>query len=185
MHFDSTSTRYALLLLGCILLLGAGTYFIATKSAEQKREASADVAKLSLEDGSTPFTNTEGEAIDIATYENEIRVVSAWASWCPSCADQLALLDTVAQNYTDVAFIAVNRNENPATARAYLETLPPLENLVVLFDTHDRFFNAIEGYAMPETIIYNTEGKVVVHIRGPLKKEQIEREINNVVTREE
>jgi uncharacterized FAD-dependent dehydrogenase len=37
-----------------------------------------------------------------------------------------------------------------------------------LLDTSDRFYKSIKGYAMPETVIYDPEGRIYFHARGPI-----------------
>lgn len=182
-HIDKTALSYLIGITGVILILAGVTYGVVVKQEKESARTSADVTKLALPDGSAPFTTLEGDPVAVSYDEESVRVVSAWASWCPSCKEGLLLLDGLASRYDDVTFIAVNRNENPTTARAYLETLPELTHLTVALDANDHFFKTVEGYAMPETVVYDKEGVIVSHLRGAYRGAALEAAIIEALER--
>jgi hypothetical protein len=87
----------------------------------------------------------------------------------------LQLLDEVATNYSpdSVTILALNRMEPVHQAQRFLTTIPAVPNITFVQDNQDHFFAAVEGYAMPETIVYNPAGEIVLHKRGNLTRDEI------------
>lgn len=53
--------------------------------------------------------------------------------------------------------------------------------MVFLLNKNDAFYRAIGGFSMPETIIINNNGAIVLHKRGPLRFEEMKAEIKKVL----
>ncbi len=125
----------------------------------------------------SPFTDIEGNPIDFSEFDNQVRVINSWASWCPFCVNELPDLDTLAAEYQsdNVVVIAINRKEPAKTVRNYLGTIPALSNVIVALDPTDSFYSSVGGFTMPETIFYNQAGEVVVHKRGFMNLEEMRR----------
>lgn len=121
------------------------------------------------------FTSLTGQPLTLEPYEGRIRVVTTWASWCPSCTKQLVMLDRMAADYNEqeVVFLAINRSEPPATAERFLATQPAFTRLTLILDDADHFFASVDGYAMPETVIFDADGNLIHHARGVVTEEKI------------
>lgn len=163
-------SRGSLILIVCLVILtllaGAITYRIASEG----RGSEPSVAASALESGDTTGTYTDlaGEPVALDTYVGEVLVVTTWASWCPQCRDSLRAADTAAAVLADrgVPVLALNRKEPRDRIEGYLRELPEFEELTVVVDTEDRFYTRTDGYAMPETIIFDDSGEVHRHLRG-------------------
>jgi len=164
--------------LGLLLLVIIGvavtTYFVRTQAV---REA-ADVANEALfsPEATAAFTDLEGKPINVSEARDGVVIATTWASWCPQCATELQLLNDLVGQYPpdSVRVLALNRMEPSHQARRFLAPMPTLTNITFVLDNQDHFFAAIEGYAMPETIVYNQAGEIVLHKRGNLAPSEVE-----------
>jgi hypothetical protein len=62
----------------------------------------------------------------------------------------------------------VNRKESNETARAYLDAIGRQDGIEYIIDTTDFLFSTLDGYAMPETLLFDSVGNVYFHKRGTL-----------------
>ncbi len=148
--------------------------FLRDQSLVQKnKETPAAVALLPEEDQS--FTTLSGESTSVADSFGDVIVVSSWASWCPQCTGDFSKLNEVAAEFKDkdVHVYAVNRGEDTYSAERYLQTIEKPEHVEFILDPSDHFFKNSSGYAMPETIVYDKKGKIVLHQRGELKPDEV------------
>jgi thiol-disulfide isomerase/thioredoxin len=157
--------------LALLCMAGAVTYYFYSTP----NDASNSDAKRTLALGEETFTDLHGESVSFESYEGKIRVVNVWASWSPFSAQELPLLEAAAKKYSekDVVFIAINRNESKELATRYLETLGTFESITIVIDPVDGFFATVGGFAMPETIIFDTNGNIATHKRGNLTEQEL------------
>ncbi len=179
MKFKSTTT-VVLVILAVILLVVA--YFTYKTVVQVKiNDSAAGQALLGGDDAALRFVSTNGAVVNLDEYLGKKALyINTWASWSPLSKDELIALNEVASEYKDknIVFIALNRKENKDQATRFLETLPKLDNLVVVIDSQDHFYTAVAGYAMPESILYDSNGNLFSHIRQPQNKEEIKAAAN-------
>jgi thiol-disulfide isomerase/thioredoxin len=162
---------FALLVLSVIVIAGAVFYQAHTK--EQKRIEEAAFSKV-IQAGEGIYTTLDGEPISLESYRGKPVFIVAWASWCPQCAEQLALLARVAEETgAKVPILALNRKENKDLIKGYLSLTGTFERLTYIIDTQDHFFKSAEGTAMPEFVLYDIEGNEVFHARGTVTEEEL------------
>ena len=164
-----------------VLLLGYFTYTVIEK---RKDAADLTLSEQLQPDGTLPYTDLDGLPVDLAAYEGKLLVINAWATWCPFCVDELPHLNAIAGEYKDenVAVIAINRNESPNTVRAYIETrLGGTDNIIFLLDEADTFYRSIQGFSMPETVFYRSDGSVAYHKRGAMTVEELRSRITEAL----
>lgn len=130
--------------------------------------------KQVIEGEGVAYTDLGGTSLSLDDYEGEILIVNAWASWSPFTPHEFELLRDLKTTYGDkIHILAINRMESKETANAYLDSIGRPEGVVLILDPNDHFFDTAEGYAMPETIIYDTYGRVALHKRGTLEKDEL------------
>ena len=170
-------TVLLLVILMCVGLLTY--YFYITPNDRVHSDASKSLSVTKEK----PFTDLQGNPTDFKKQEGKIRVVNIWASWDPFSAQELRDLNTVAQEYRDkgVVFIAINRKEPKEQAQRFLNSLPSLSNLSFVIDENDSFYNSIGGYAMPETVFYDTRGTITSHTRGLLTIDEMKVQIDSAL----
>lgn len=148
-------------ILGAVVVLVFGVGLYALLTFEPRAEAQP-LPNIVLEDiGRNPVALRE-----IAN--GKITIINVWASWCPSCTQELPDFVRLKAAYPDVAIIAINRKESPKDAQAYLHKQGIEGALTVLLDQDDEFYRAINGVGMPETVVVNRDGFMVAHRHGPM-----------------
>lgn len=162
----------------CVLLLFvvAVVFYIFYVNAKSAEEGSAAAQALSGgKDNKIEFTDLDGEPVSLDTYGGKVRVVNAWATWCPFCVKELQAFSQASATFdqNDVVFIAINRNESDAKAKAFVDKLPNTDGILFVQDHDDVFFKNIGGFSMPETIFYDKKGNVVFHKKGPMEFDEI------------
>lgn len=159
------------------LVVIIGLVFLVTiliKQNHYHKEIGAAASEVLHESTETPYTDVNGNPFSFDTYRNKIRIAYIWASWSPSTANEFLVLQDIGTAYKDknVVVLAVNRKEPKERAQAYLNTLTQdVSNIVFTIDETDAFYRLVEGFAMPETVIFNERGDIVWHYRGILTKD--------------
>lgn len=178
-------TRSGIITLGVM----AAVVFIALlyivfrdQSVVQKNNSTEAATALLPENEADTFKNLAGEPVSIAEDFGSILVISSWASWCPQCTDSFPKLSEISTEFKDkgVVVYAVNRGEDSYSAERYLNTIQKPDNLQYLLDPTDYYFKNSTGYAMPETIVYNKKGEVVLHQRGELRIDEVKETLNKL-----
>ena len=167
-----------------LVILAGFTYFIRTTA----KNNAANEANKTLFSGDTlaEFQDTQSNPIDLSVYKDKILVVNVWASWSPYTQVEFPILNEIASEYKDrgVKVLAMNRKENQNQIERYLATLPSYENIEMIVDVNDFYYAGTDGYAMPETILYDTNGKIIQHIRGVVTKAELETVLNTILADE-
>ena len=166
----------------CVSVL---TFYI--RSVAQNRAQNEAVKTLFTDDTNAKYLDAQNNEISLAQYEGHILVVNVWASWSPYTATEFPILDEVASLYKDkgVRVLAMNRKETQSQIERYLASIPAYPNIERITDVNDFFYAGIEGYAMPETVIYDGNGKIIEHIRGVVTKERLEAVLDGILKSEE
>ncbi len=175
-------TKVTLVVLTLVLVLaGAGTWYV--RSSHIRNEVGKSATELLHESEATPYQTLTGESFTFGEYRGKIRVVNVWASWSPFAQSELPIISEVVSTYKErgVVALAINRNEPLERAQAYVATLPLLPELVYVIDETDAFYTSVGGYAMPETIIFNTAGDIVWHYRGVITKELLTEQLEELI----
>jgi len=97
-------------------------------------------------------------------------LVTAWATWSPYTTTEFVILEGLRDKYTqeELRIIALNRRESFEIANRYLASYPPPNNVEVIIDVDDVYYSTIGGFTMPESILYDINGDILHHFRGPL-----------------
>jgi thiol-disulfide isomerase/thioredoxin len=186
-HLQKVMKRsYIITLVVIFLILGIGgllTYYVY--STPRDSGDSAAKKTLMLGEGKS-FTDLDGNALTLEQYEGTLRLVNSWASWTPFSAQELVFLEEIAKEYDGrVIMIAINRGEDREYAKQYVASLgTSFEKVHFVYDPEDDFYDSVEGYAMPETLIYDTEGDITAHRRGNMNKEEMRTLIEEALANE-
>lgn len=158
-----------------IILVGAAFYAASRVSLDNKNNSEAAHALGTSDDDQIRFTDLDGNPISLSDYDGTVRVVNSWASWCPFCVNELPDFAELAREYSDddVVVIAINRKESAMTARAFIDSVGGLEDIIFVQDLADVFYKRIGGFSMPETVFYDADGDIVFHKRGFMTLEEM------------
>jgi len=109
-------------------------------------------------------------------------VINSWAAWCPFCAKELRDFADIQQEFKDqVVIIAVDRTESLGVAKKFTDKLGVTDRLIFLLDPNDSFYQAIGGFAMPETIFVDSKGNITEHKRGPMNQVEIRQKVQKLL----
>lgn len=180
-----TNIIYIAILVAIIAVVALITFLIGGFSSGN--QTAKTVAERLQPDGSLPYTDMDGNPVDLTNYEGKTLIVNSWATWCPFCVSELPDLNKVAEKYKneDVIVIAINRKEPPKTARAFVKHVGNPENVIFLLDQRDQFYKSIGGFSMPETIFYEANGDVSFHKRGSMTFKEMQQRIDKVLDGDE
>ncbi len=106
------------------------------------------------------FAAADGTLVPMAAFRGKPVVVNLWATWCPPCRREMPVLQQAQAQRGDVHFVFLNQGESAERVQAFLRTQPrPLRN--VLLDTHGEF-GAQRGHrALPTTLFFDAQGRLV------------------------
>jgi thiol-disulfide isomerase/thioredoxin len=120
------------------------------------------------------YTDLDGNAVRLASFKGKPLIINSWATWIPFSQTELPLLKKIQSEQGDaVTILYINRMENAGTVRSFLGTFGVDDASKILLDPTDNFYKAIGGYAMPETVFYDSTGVLVSHVRGVLTEEEL------------
>jgi cytochrome c biogenesis protein CcmG/thiol:disulfide interchange protein DsbE len=94
------------------------------------------------------------------------KVINFWASWCAPCRVEHPYIMELAET---VPVYGVNRDRTAAQAQAFLDELGN-PYAAVVGDPRNRQSIEWGVYALPETFVLDGDGKVVLHLRGPINE---------------
>lgn len=168
-------SRKHYLLIGLLILIAfvvfVFTYMVMKDSFFGVNEETKAI--FSDEDG-VVYKDLDGNDISLESYLGRTIVVTSWASWSPfSTADLASLNEFAGQAADDIVFLAINRKESKEQALRFLSTQPEFSNLILVIDPDDRFYSRVGGYAMPETVVFDRKGEIILHDRGMLNIENV------------
>lgn len=170
MTIERQSLTTMAILAGILVLLAGAAFLFLRDQNEESYETSPAYQALETPAEVPAYTDVAGTPLDLTPDEPTATVVYSWASWCVQCHEELVSLNAFAGTLGEqVRVLAINRMDNRATANRFLETLPELTNLEIVLDPSDYFFSTVEGYAVPEVLVYDTAGDIQLHDRGVLR----------------
>jgi cytochrome c biogenesis protein CcmG/thiol:disulfide interchange protein DsbE len=106
--------------------------------------------------------------VSLASYRGKPVVLNFWASWCEPCKGEAAVLERDWTSYRDrgVVFLGVDYHDLASDARRFVSahalTFPMLE------DGSGKVTGDYGISQVPETYVLNRQGRVVLHLAGPI-----------------
>ena len=108
-------------------------------------------------------------------------VVNLWATWCAPCRHEMPLLAAAQRTRPEIAFAFANQGEDVATAQRYLaDSGLALDH--VLLDPGKAIGAAIGSRALPVTLFYAADGRLVDTHVGALTAGSLDAALRRIVT---
>lgn len=124
-----------------------------------------------------------GEPTDLAALaKGKPMVVNLWATWCPPCRREMPVLAAAQQQETAVTFVFANQGEGAAVAQRYLSG-SALSLANVVFDSGAELGRAIGSTALPTTLFYDANGRLVDTHLGELSAASLASKLEKLRTR--
>jgi thiol-disulfide isomerase/thioredoxin len=170
-HVVTLGIIVAVLLIGLLY-----TWMVISEQKIQQAKNNPATKALTGAEGESLFTDLSGNTVNFDDHLGKVLVINTWASWSPDSARELPELVTLVGQYSDqrIEIVAINRGESRETAQRFLQTVGVSESLKLILDPEDKFYKSIQGYAMPETIVYDQKGNIVYHARGAVKMNELQ-----------
>lgn len=129
------------------------------------------------------LTTLAGEPADLTVLAaGKPMVVNLWASWCPPCRREMPVLAAAQKQETEVSFVFVNQGEDGTTAQRYL-TATRLDLANVLLDPGARLGREVGSGALPTTLFYDTNGRLIDTHLGELSAASLASKLNQLRSR--
>ena len=107
----------------------------------------------------------DGTPMSLSTVKGKVVVLSFWATWCGPCAELEPMLIQVAKTYAgnpDVAFFAVNSDEDEAQVPPFVQHVK-WDIPIVYADGLDEFLTV---ESLPTVVVLDRDGKIVYRVGG-------------------
>ncbi len=122
--------------------------------------------------------NAAGETVQLADYKGGPLVINLWATWCPPCRREMPVLENAQQHRPDLTFLFVNQAESMQSVATFLET-QGLSLTNVLFDGGGRLGQAVGSMALPTTLFYSHDGRLLGSHLGELSEASLAHALEN------
>lgn len=114
-----------------------------------------------------------GEPVWVAAVHGHPEVINVWASWCPPCRREAAILEAAHRAAGDrILFIGVDTRDTKAAARRFLAdsgvTYPQV------FDDAGAFAAKANVPGLPYTLVVNASGQIVYQGIGELTADRLQ-----------
>jgi peroxiredoxin len=120
----------------------------------------------------------DGRAVSLSDFEGRVMIVDFWTTWCPSCVEELPVLQEVDRRYSnqEVVVLAVDIGESEAEVRRFLNDNDL--DLTVLLDSTEQIAAVYNIRSIPTTFIVDPSGKIdAVHF-GSVSASQLDQYIS-------
>lgn len=120
----------------------------------------------------------QGGSFDLASHKGKVVVLNFWASWCAPCRLEVADLEKVHKELSDVTFVGLNTYDDKDKALAFMEGKATYPSVL---DTSGKLalaFRQVPPNTLPATIIVDADGKIAAVIR----RTTTEAELKGLVT---
>jgi thiol-disulfide isomerase/thioredoxin len=132
--------------------------------------SSSDAGTVADRPAAAPFTLTlfDGTTFDLADHlatDGRPVFLNFWASWCPPCREEMPEFDAAARTRSDVVFVGVAVDDDPAAARAFA-----VEELGISYPVGADADGSISGaYAyrgLPTSWLIGSDGTIITTYAG-------------------
>jgi len=120
----------------------------------------------------------DGATTDLASLQqsqgNRPMVVNLWATWCPPCRAEMPVLEQAQTERTDILFVFANQAEAAPTIQDFLDRMQ-LDLGHVLRDRRGQIARQAGSAALPTTLFYDADGRLIDSHIGQLSKATLAR----------
>ncbi|VVE74602.1 redoxin [Pandoraea anapnoica] len=109
---------------------------------------------------SLTLTTVDGRSVALENHRGQPIVMNLWASWCPPCRREMPVLAQAQNDYPDVRFLMINQGEAAQTVAEFVQS-QELAFDHLLLDPESQAMRAVETRALPTTLYFDTNGRLV------------------------
>ena len=109
----------------------------------------------------------DGREVSLASFRGKPVVLNLWATWCPPCIREMPVLQQAQRQREDMHFVFVNQGEPSGRVSSFLAARGlVLRN--VLLDAGGQVASDMGARALPTTLFFDAEGRLVAARVGEL-----------------
>ncbi|MBV6290329.1 TlpA disulfide reductase family protein [Pseudomonas aegrilactucae] len=143
-------------------LFSGALFWVLASWASHLYEQGTQLPELALRDA-------QGRSVALDSHRGRPLVINLWATWCPPCRREMPVLQQAQHDYPHVTFLFVNQGETPQIVTNFLATTG-LNLSHVLFDTGGQLAQQVGSMALPTTLFYDADGRLVGSHLGELSR---------------
>jgi thiol-disulfide isomerase/thioredoxin len=139
--------------------------------------AAQTVPQLDLQD-------LQGGHHKLEEYKGKVVLLNFWATWCVPCASEMPLLGEMQKRYKDKIIVLAASIDDPVDR----DKLQPFlhehkaDNLTLLVGASlDTLSDFRMGLALPATVFFDADGKIVSKSEGALKRPDLEHRLAEMI----
>lgn len=143
-------------------LASGGVFWVLASLGSHLYSKGTELPQLTLRTAS-------GQSMALHDYRGKPLVINIWATWCPPCRREMPVLQQAQHEYPHVTFLFVNQGETPENVSTFLATTG-LSLTHVLFDGAGQLAQRVGSMALPTTLFYGADGRLVGSHLGELSR---------------
>lgn len=137
-------------------LTGANSYL-----RMQDNEENTELAFISEQIMGLEFLDLDGNKVRLSDFNDRPLVINSWAVWSPFSEGELKDFKSLQVEQGDKIYvIVINRGEELRRQMRVIDLIGR-EDLIFLQDGEDKFYTALGGVGMPNTIFIDEDGKII------------------------
>lgn len=123
--------------------------------------------------------DVQGQPLELREKLGRPMVINLWATWCPPCRREMPVLAEAQRAHPGVTFVFANQGEGAGEVSAYLASQAlQLDN--VLLDSDGALGQLVGSRALPTTLFYDAEGRLLGSHLGELSRASLARALEAV-----
>lgn len=112
------------------------------------------------------FKDINGDTTALSLMHGKVVFINIWATWCGPCRDELPGLNELYLRYKNnenVKFLFVDADSNLKKSQRFLDRR---NYQTPLYESVNGFPSSIYRGAVPTTMVFDREGKLIMHYEG-------------------
>ncbi|MNO22599.1 Thiol-disulfide oxidoreductase ResA [compost metagenome] len=125
----------------------------------------------------------DGESLKLSDFRGQKVIVNMWATWCPPCRVEMPDMQKFYEKYKDdnATIIAVNMTSSEKS----LDSIPNfLDEFGITFpvalDEQNKVGEIYQVYALPTSLIIDSQGIIQQKVTGPMNYEMMEKFVSEI-----
>jgi len=114
-----------------------------------------------------PLATLNADTVALRSHIGKPLVVNLWATWCPPCRREMPVFAQAQAEHPDVTFLLINQGEDAQAVRTFLDR-QGLQFSHVLLDASSQVMRAMGARALPTTLFFDAEGRMVESHMGEI-----------------
>ncbi|WP_408956401.1 TlpA family protein disulfide reductase [Natroniella sp. ANB-PHB2] len=117
------------------------------------------------------LTALRGDQVSLSQFRGQKVILHFWASWCPSCREEMPDLAQFDTEYDDITVLGVNVGEEEEAVNEFINSND--YQFIVLLDQASLVAGEYAVSVLPTTYFIDQEGRIKYIKRGIVNKEEL------------